>query len=161
MKKLILSVIYTLFLFGGVAVSGGSFFLLKSINAASWPTSIGLITVSEIITSTEDGKKKYRTKVRYSYSVSNKHYIGRKVSLGSMSTKYYNQGVVDKYPVGKEVIVYYNANEVSESLLEVGVSIIFFYFIILGAIFIIVAMILLVFRARILIFLSSFKSEVR
>ncbi len=105
--------------------------VVKSIESQNWDTTNGEIIVSEIIEKITHGRNvvneyTYSADIRYEYTVDSESYISSNVAFGSggvsTSDKGYAEGIVNKYPVGKTVNVYYNSNDSSESVLEPGVN---------------------------------------
>jgi hypothetical protein len=92
-----------------------------------WPQAEGVILRSEV--NQRRGKKnktQYSSDISYSYEIDGKRYQSSQVYIGSEGTssssskdayKYKN-----KYPVGKQVTVFYSKNEESNAILEPGVK---------------------------------------
>ena len=97
-----------------------------------WPTAKGLILSHEIVEKNADhvaddpsnqGKVNYVNIIEYSYKLNNQEYRGSEISLEEREVKKKKAlNLFDKYPVNKEVSVFYNPDNINESLLEVGVG---------------------------------------
>ncbi len=78
----------------------------------------GQITSSSIgMNGTRGGWKFY---IQYEYYIKDVRLVSERVHFGYQATDYrsYAQGYVDKYPVGKNVVVYYNPDNPKEAVLE-------------------------------------------
>ena len=91
----------------------------KAAETDNWPSTVGLITGSEVA-----GAVKYYPSITYSYTVDSANYSSNTISNISFNTK--NRSVAEeflkKYPLGSNPKVYYNSSEPSMSLLEPGVN---------------------------------------
>lgn len=92
----------------------------------SWPTSIGTIINSEVNQSVDDGTTMYSAEINYQFNVENKSYVGNKISLasGGTSTSSLREIKKDlqKYPIGKEVTVYYDPELPNNAVLIPGAN---------------------------------------
>lgn len=99
--------------------------LLETARASStWPTTPGKITESKVVIESGNDSTTYRPHIVYRYAVDDLEIFGDRVWLGvsySSSNRSEHQQVVTKYPVGKEVTVYYDPDDVFTSVLEPGV----------------------------------------
>jgi hypothetical protein len=113
-----------LLLGGGLAVWGWS--ILQNARAsASWPTSPGMITRSEVTHSTDaDGADSYQPKVTYEYLANNVEYESYTIKFGenSYSSRGRAEDIAATYPVGRQVTVYYDPGDPGNSVLEPGVT---------------------------------------
>ncbi|NQY38401.1 MAG: DUF3592 domain-containing protein [Alteromonadaceae bacterium] len=97
-------------------IKGG--FFLESIN---FKTTQGRIISSDINYHIgANSAPGYRFKVKYEFKVEQKKYISNSVNFGSkvLKDKHRAEEVIRKYPVGKEVIVYYEKDNPGFSTLE-------------------------------------------
>jgi Protein of unknown function (DUF3592) len=96
---------------------------LKAKHVEKWPTSKGVILHSEL-SSQFHGSTTYEARIDYEYSVGDKKYISSQVRTRGTSTKHRSDvaPLVDKFPVGREVLVYYNPADPTEAYLETGVD---------------------------------------
>lgn len=118
-----------------LVVSGWtSFYGINKITTAwsikNWPTAEGEIIFSEVETklmsdSSEDVKELFRIKIDFKYTVDNKVYHCDEVKHGSSSFYDSNKNgkmrIVETYPAGKIVTVFYNPESPSNSVLETGI----------------------------------------
>jgi hypothetical protein len=98
----------------------------------SWPNAPGVITSSDIDQSIDDGKTMYAAVINYEFTVENKPYVGNKISLTSGNSRTSSLREVkkdlQKYPVGKEITVYYDPELPNNAVLQTGAD--FFTYII-------------------------------
>ena len=67
-------------------------------------------------------KLPYSAAVTYEYRVVGEKYTGNKIAFGAMSSSAsYAHGVLDRYPVGKQVVVHYSPEHPAEAVLETGI----------------------------------------
>jgi hypothetical protein len=115
-----------IFLLVGVGLSFWGWTILQNARAsAAWPTAEGTITSSEVTRSTDaEGADSYSPEVTYTYSVNNAGYSNDTIKFGenSYSSRRKAQEIVDNYPAGKNVTVYYDPERPDRSVLEPGVS---------------------------------------
>ncbi len=100
--------------------------------STDWPSVTGKITHSEVDSerkTTGSGKRRrtrtmYSADVRYRYLVDGKPYSGQKVSFGEVGSSSSGSArkIVNRYPVSREVPVFYNPEEPELSVLEPGTS---------------------------------------
>ena len=68
------------------------------------------------------GGTTYSAEVTYAYQVAGTNYTGDKVSIGQMSSSSdYARGIVNRYPAGKKVSVYYSPDDATDAVLETGI----------------------------------------
>jgi hypothetical protein len=108
---------------GVVTIGVGANLVFQSIRAKSWPTTVGTIRTAQIGQhSSSKGGSTYSADISYSYSVGDTRYLGTKVAFGMMSASAsYARGVLNRYPVGAEVQVYYSPTNPGTAVLEPGV----------------------------------------
>jgi hypothetical protein len=97
----------------------------KAQASQSWPTADGKIEMSRVNSSLEKGKWKYSSSVGYTYELKGQTHTSNYVWASggySSSSKSPHQAVVDKYPVGKTVKVYYDPKKPEFAILEPGVT---------------------------------------
>jgi len=134
MKRRIVPALFGLvFLAVGIGVTAWGWNVLGDAKAStSWPSVDGSVISSKVErerTSRRSGGRRrtsttYGAEVRYRYSVDGNEYSSDKVSFGdySSSNRARAQGIVDRYPVGKTVQVYYDPNTPETAVLESGTS---------------------------------------
>ncbi len=120
---------FFLLAFGGV----GAFLLYKSWQqnkqasvSQNWPSSPGQVIDSHVDEgwsedSDGDRHRTYHPQVKYSYSVNGQPFTGEMISFGfKRADRSPNpaQAVVNAYPTGKSVVVYFNPTNPAEAVLE-------------------------------------------
>ncbi len=112
------------------AIVGAAVFLLfalpplqYSVASKDWPSVQGTITRSEVDIWKRDGNTHYEPDIAYSYTVDDKKYSSSKITVGDPPldnnvTK--AKQVQAEYPVGKEVVVYYDPELPESSALKPG-----------------------------------------
>ena len=110
---------------GGVVLFMGILFsdIPTMIVSPNWPTTDGMIISNRLMGhrfKEYDGD--YYTKInayiRYEYSVEGVSYSS--LSINSMDSPNYPASVASRYPVGKDVVVYYNPKDPADAVLEPG-----------------------------------------
>lgn len=98
--------------------------VMSALESKGWPSVEGTITVSEFTTNRDrdDGSVTYGASVAYDYKVNDTSYTGSNVHFGQYGTSdpSYGRGIINRYPLGKQVRVYYDSNDPSTSVLEPG-----------------------------------------
>lgn len=118
-------------LFAGVFIATGVFGMLWGVSATheayasqSWPSVSGQVTSSHVETDLNNDSLTtiFGAAIRYTYTFQGQEYTGECVSCAGVSTSDWNdaQRIVDRYPVGKSVRVFYNPAKPQESVLETG-----------------------------------------
>ena len=116
-----------LLLLGGLGLffGIGILHLPMAVASLSWPTVEGLIISSEVYEGCcGEYSEGWWPEVSYGYSVGETAYVSDKVEIldvGDSSTSYFAQQVILRYPVGKQVMVYYNPEDPSMAVLEPGI----------------------------------------
>ncbi|MGL4464721.1 MAG: DUF3592 domain-containing protein [Planctomycetia bacterium] len=98
----------------------------------SWPTAPGVVRASAVLLKA-DG---YHLDFLYDYAVDGRRYESRRVSFGERrvaSSDDVFEGVLDAYPVGVAVDVYYKPGEPAVAVLEPGVRLLAFWGLPFGA----------------------------
>ncbi|HNY25832.1 MAG TPA: DUF3592 domain-containing protein [Candidatus Sumerlaeota bacterium] len=94
--------------------------------SAQWPTAQGTITESSLERrSSGSGNRRstsFYANVRYAFSVDGQTFTGNRVAYGDYGSSFssHAQGLVDRYPKGRNVTVSYMPGNPTESLLEPG-----------------------------------------
>lgn len=155
-NKIGLIVFFMIFLMVGIAfVSFGVSLLQQGIASQSWYPTDGKIITSNIETHEETHHSDHGTthsttygaNIVYQYTVNGINYSSNKVSLGDYSSSDANhaQQIVNRYPVGESVTVYYNPENPSDAVLERGTTEFPYIIIIFGLMPIIVGTVVLYF----------------
>lgn len=123
--------ILTLAMFAGgiFLLAWGGYEMKRAYESRTWPDTQGTVTSSYI------GKRSHRDsnnstsivytpKIRYQYQVEGKHYTCNRIGFGGESGGKRSKAkkVVDKYPSGKKVTVYYNPQDPKIAVLKAGFS---------------------------------------
>jgi hypothetical protein len=123
-RNLILMIISSaiVFVVGVMLLMRGMIDYREALLSADWPSVPGSITDSYVkISSSAKGGTTYSARISYTYSVHGKQYTGSKINFGALLTSLAGaQGIVDRYPVGKSLTVFYNPNDNSAAVLEPG-----------------------------------------
>jgi len=95
---------------------------LRAKKSAHWPSVPGVITASYMRSSLCKGTPCYHGEIAYRYRLGSTDYQGTVLSLGRThwAAKDAWQPVLDQYPVGKVVNVYYEPGHPSGGVLEPG-----------------------------------------
>lgn len=97
---------------------------MNALESKGWPSAEGIITISEFTTNRDrdDGSVTYGANVAYDYKVNGTQYTGSNVHFGQYGTSdpSYGRGIVNRYPAGTRVSVYYDSDDPSTSVLEPG-----------------------------------------
>ena len=93
------------------------------IVSPGWPTTDGTIISRRIVGQRfkqydDTFYTNFDVYIRYQYSVSGISYSS--LSVNAIDTPFYPSSIANRYPAGKDVIVYYNPNDPSEAVLEPG-----------------------------------------
>lgn len=99
---------------------GVIFFMRRKMAAVSqWPSTMGTVNSSylESRSSSEGGSTNYPV-VQYSYQISGQTYQGSKLAPGPEVGGTGAGKVVARYPVGAQVMVFYNPENPSDAVLE-------------------------------------------
>jgi hypothetical protein len=97
---------------------------LRAKQSAQWPQAKGVITVSRLEVSYYRQRKAFRALIQYRYRVGDTSYSSAQLSFN----KYHAapsaawQGVLDTYPVGKPVDVFYDPQNPAFAILEPGLN---------------------------------------
>ncbi len=120
MRK-ILTCIALMILGSGFAIWGWAL-IMDARASLSWPTATGTVTTSSVTSYYSQNKKMYSTDIQYTYKVNDRNYSSDQISLGdhSSSSSSGMKKLVNKYPVGKTITVYYDPTNKSKALLEPG-----------------------------------------
>ncbi len=110
-------------LVGIVGLLGAMYFVRLSRRSRTWPTVHGVVTYSRVVTvpSTRYSLP-YQARIGYRYKVGERSYIATGVSLnaGAYRSRSEAEEVTTRYPVGKQVTVYYDPEDPVTAVLEPG-----------------------------------------
>lgn len=123
--------ILTLAMFAGgiLLLAWGGYEMKRAYESRTWPDTQGTVTSSYIGKSSHRDSNNhtstvYTPKIRYQYQVEGKHYTCNRIEFGGESGGKRSKAkkVVDKYPSGKKVTVYYNPQDPKVAVLKAGFS---------------------------------------
>jgi hypothetical protein len=108
---------------GAVLICVGFWNVVRSVRSEFWPTAEGVILSAKMESHRgQKGGTTYSASMGYDYVVAGSHYDGSRFAIGAMSASgQYAQGILDRYPVGKKVQVYYSPGDPQDSVLEPGI----------------------------------------
>jgi hypothetical protein len=111
-------IVFVLFLLNAIFLTIIFFMRRKMAAVSQWPSTMGVVQMSTIEQrSSEDGYTDYPV-VQYSYQVGGQSYQSMKLAPGPEVGGSGARGVVAKYPVGAQVMVFYNPQNPSDAVLE-------------------------------------------
>lgn len=117
----LLSICGSLVIFDAIFLGIILFTRRKVSKASTWPSTLGTVTESRIqMRSNSDGGRTSYPLVRYAYQIVGRAYESQKVMPGMDVGGSGAHRVVARYPVGAQVMVYYNPENPSDALLERG-----------------------------------------
>ncbi len=91
----------------------------------AWPATNGQIKAAQVIEDSNPEGSTYAADIQYTYQIGGQEYIGKNIAIGgegsSLSAKTVKDQVA-RYPVGKQVTVYYNPARPEEAALERRIS---------------------------------------
>jgi len=98
----------------------------KAEESQNWPNTPGTVTLAEVkrsVNRDEDGNESYDyfPKVGYTYQVGGETLTGNRLSFGGILAQKNPasvQKILERYPVGGQVTVYFDPNKPSEAVLE-------------------------------------------
>lgn len=115
----VLSICGSLFIFDAIFLGFILYTRRKVAQAANWPSTLGTVTNSRIqMRSNSEGGSTSYPLVEYAYQVMGQPHQGSKVMPGPDIGGSGAHKVVARYPAGAQVMVYFNPDKPSESLLE-------------------------------------------
>lgn len=102
--------------------------IIKAKSTENWDKTDGIITNSELLDLTSVGEvdSTFKPKIEYSYTLNGNEYKSKRIYFGSHIMISYNkrqsQKLVQKYPRGTKVIVYFDRLNEKQSVLETGIK---------------------------------------
>jgi hypothetical protein len=114
------------FLLAGIfTLASGLKGIHRGVESLQWPTADGMIENSTVeYRSDSDSGGTHHAKLLYQFVVNGKMYRGTKVAVGDYGTSSPAPcgGIVNRYPLGKAVIVHYRQDDPAICLLEPGLQ---------------------------------------
>lgn len=109
-------------LIGLIALGAGIWNLSRSLGCKSWPTVTGTVTQSQMQSHRSRHGATYSADIGYNYSVAGTNYTGKRLAFGTMSASMaYAQGILKRFPVGKQVPVHYSPSDPAQAVLETSI----------------------------------------
>ena len=95
---------------------------IRAKKSAEWPSTSGIITASSLQVRYFKGMKGYYAAIRYRYRVADRDCEGDQISFNRVHAAVADawQKVIDEYPVGKDVKVFYDPKNPSIAVLQPG-----------------------------------------
>jgi hypothetical protein len=140
------------FLLAGIVILGIGLHSLRNAQASKdWPTTEGTVVSATVRTSaSQPGSGKnappngatYHAKISYEYKVDETAYTGTRVAYGDCGSSRPSRAhsIVDRYPEGATVKVFYNPEAPAEAVLEPGTQPQAFFLPAVGSVFILVGL---------------------
>ncbi len=97
---------------------------LRAKYSLQWPQAQGVVTSSRLVPGQFKQMKGYRPEIQYRYQVGATEYVGfrRSFNRPPLATHAASQSVIDAYPAGKTVAVFYDPKDPAFALLEPGLA---------------------------------------
>lgn len=131
---LLVLVVFAVF-FGIVGIYVGWERVAQGLTSRNWPITEGKITYSQIErtytlrrTGTRKGEFRYYAKIQYEYTVNDVLYTGNRLAFADPPGGRDDEGeqeareVLERYPILKQVQVYYDPDDPATAVLEPGIS---------------------------------------
>ena len=120
-------------IWGGIVIRNASI-------SAGWPAAQGEITSSYVSESTDEDGTTYSAEIEFKYVVNDRWLTADVVNFGEYGSSNMSHAgdIVDKYPVGKVVNVYYNPDHAETAVLEPGVTWSSYFILLMGIVFLII-----------------------
>lgn len=114
-------------------VASGTYRLSSGFSSRKWPHASGQIIKADVFPDLSSGNPPfYKLRVRYMYFVDQEEHQGHRITyqggIGAEDQEYSSrqlpqaQSIIAKYPLGKEVNVYYNPDNNNDAVLEPGLN---------------------------------------
>jgi Protein of unknown function (DUF3592) len=113
-------------LFGAFFVCVGATTLVRGYNSTHWPRTDGVITSASVEQHQASGRHHhgyvYAANISYDYKVAGVAYTGTRLRFGMVESSAGNaQAIVDKYPPGRQVPVFYSPSDPASAVLQPGI----------------------------------------
>jgi hypothetical protein len=114
-------------------------FFPEALASRSWPSVEGEITTSEEEKVGSHYRVSLKPKINYSYSVNGEIYRSGRIKIGAQSISSTDRSWVERtlkrYPLGKKLTVYYNPKLPLKTVLEPGLNLRIYSFVLIGLVF--------------------------
>ena len=113
---------YSFLIVGGLVAFWGIRNLVRARDSVNWPCAEGRIVSSSVRQERDKDSTTYHANVLYEYSVSGIVYDGSRVAYGDYgsSDSSHARGIVERYPEGDVVAVYFKPDQPQQCVLEPG-----------------------------------------
>lgn len=149
MKKKIFPFLFIIIAF--ILIISGFKQLKLAVSSLTWPSTTGKVISSSTLTRKIGTRHSTRHKadIIYSYQINDNKFIGEIINWGYGYSKQIekSEAIVNKYPEGKTVEVYYNPNDPKNAVLEPGLTVNSYKNVLGGIVFMLIA-ILIIFRKK-------------
>jgi hypothetical protein len=110
-------------LLGFMALGVGFWSLERSLRCESWPTVEGVIESAGMQSQTSDeGGITYSADIAYAYQVAGRHYDGHRLAFGGLAASAARaRAILDRFPPGRKVPVFYAPGDPQLAVLEPGI----------------------------------------
>lgn len=108
---------------GAVTLTLGVRSLWFARESSSWPSTSGVVIQSDVETSRGNKGTTYQAEIMYDYEVDGSTYSSNRVGYGDYGSSNPSPArqMVNRYPKGKSVTVYYQEEDPEQSCLEPGI----------------------------------------
>lgn len=102
--------------------------IIRAKSSKNWEKANGLVLDSKLVdfSMTGDSSHSYKPKVEYGYMINEKEFRSKRIYFGSNIMSSFKKGksirIVNKYPKGTKITVYYNPLNEKLSVLETGIK---------------------------------------
>lgn len=112
---------------GGVMSFLGVRQLMRAQASTSWPTVTGVVTIAELgkqVGNERDTSTTYSTDISYDYVAKDRSYVNSAINFADVNSSDPSAArrILKRYPVGKQVTVYYNPADPQNAVLEPGAT---------------------------------------
>lgn len=119
--ELIVLGFFGLFLAAGLGILA-QFWSVQQLSkrVQGWPSVAGKVLSAQMHTGRGSKSTLYSARITYDYEVKGHHHRGHRVYLDAVSTSNFSdaQAILNAFPAGKTVLVYYDPSDPSESVLR-------------------------------------------
>jgi hypothetical protein len=138
---------------GALALFVGARNCVRAYESINWPTTRGIVQTSSVeYRSGTKGGGTYHAHVLYNYNLNGTAFSRDRVAYGDYgsSNPSHAQEIVNRYPVGKNVTIYYMPSRPEECLLEPGIKLQAWAIPVFGMLFLSIGIAMLVFIPKML-----------
>ncbi len=109
-------------LVGIFGLCSGTLELFRTLQCKNWPQTEGIIQSAEMTHHSGKRHDIYGVKISYTYKVASIEYSGERVAIGELeSTEEHARSILNRYPIGKQVAVFYSTANPASAVLETGI----------------------------------------